>query len=167
MVGGEDGVTVRDAATLSVLKRFPEASKAAIRTLPTAYALSGDDRTVAIGGEDGSLRLLDLTTGKLQTASGRHHAAVNEAPFTPDGRTLVTTSEDGDVILWDVRQAAAAETLSGHARSAFSPQIADNGKTLYTASLDGTVLIWDLVGRRRLGQRFPVGPGTDESPATP
>ena len=164
VVGGEDGVTVRDAATLSVLKRFPDAGKASIRTLPTAYALSGDDRTVAIGGEDGSLRLLDLTTGRLQTASGRHRAAVNEARFTPDRRTLVTTSEDGDVILWDVRQAAAAETLSGHARSAFSPQIADHGKTLYTASLDGTVLIWDLVGRRRLGQRFPVGPGTNEFP---
>ncbi len=161
VVGAENGVTVRDAATLSVLKRFPAAGKAAIRTLPTAYALSGDDRTVAIGGEDGSLRLLDLPTGKLQTASGRHRAAVNEAGFTPNGRTLVTASEDGDVILWDVRQAAAAETLSGHARSAFSPQIADHGKTLYTASLDGTVLIWDLVGRRRLGQRFPAGAGND------
>ena len=164
VVGGEDGVTVRDAATLSVLKRFPQASRASIRTVPTAYALSGDDRTVAIGGEDGSLRLLDLTSGKLQTASGRHRAAVNEARFTPDRRTLVTTSEDGDVILWDVRQAAAAETLSGHARSAFSPQIADDGKTLYTASLDGTVLIWDLVGRRRLGQRFTAGPGNDPVP---
>jgi WD40 repeat protein/DNA-binding SARP family transcriptional activator len=164
VVGGEDGVTVRDAEALSVLKRFPEAGKAAIGTLPTAYALNGDDRTVAIGGEDGSLRLLDLSSGKLQTASGRHRGAVNEARFTPNRRTLVTASEDGDVILWDVRHAAAAETLSGHARSAFSPQVADSGKTLYTASLDGTVLIWDLVGRRRLGQRFPVGPGTDEFP---
>ncbi|MDP9293207.1 MAG: hypothetical protein M3O90_02075, partial [Actinomycetota bacterium] len=159
VVGGEDGVTVRDAATLSVLKRFPAAGTDPIRTLPTAYALSGDDRTMAIGGEDGSLRLLDLSSGKLQTASGRHRAAVNEARFTPDGRTLVTTGEDGDVILWDVRQAAAAETLSGHARSAFSPQIADDGKTLYTASLDGTVLIWDLVGSRRLGRRFTAGTG--------
>jgi DNA-binding SARP family transcriptional activator/WD40 repeat protein len=159
VVGGVDGVTVRDAATLSVLKRFPEAGKASIRTLPTAYALRGDDRTVAIGGEDGSLRLLDLTTGTLQTASGRHRAAVNEARFTRNGRTVVTAGEDDDVILWDVRQAAAAETLSGHARSVFSPQIADAGKTLYTASLDGTVLIWDLVGRRRLGQRFTAGAG--------
>jgi WD40 repeat protein len=164
VVGGEDGVTVRDAATLSVLKRFPQAGKAAIRTLPTAYALSGDDRTVAIGGEDGSLRLLDLISGKLQTASGRHRAAVNEARFTPDERTVVTAGEDGDVILWDVRQAAAGETLSGHARSAFSPQIADDGKTLYTASLDGTVLIWDLVGRRRLGQRFTAGTRNDNNP---
>jgi DNA-binding SARP family transcriptional activator/WD40 repeat protein len=161
VVGGEDGVTVRDAVTLRALRRFPRAGKAAIRTLPTAYALSADDRTLAIGGEDGSLRLLDLSTGELQTASGRHRAAVNEAHFTPDGRTLVTAGEDGDVILWDVRQAATAETLSGHSRSAFSPQIADNGKTLYTASLDGTVLIWDLVGSRRLGMRFSAGAGND------
>jgi WD40 repeat protein len=164
VVGGEDGVTVRDAATLSVLKHFPGAGRAAIRTLPTAYALSGDDRTVAIGGEDGSLRLLDLSTGKLQTASGRHRAAVNEARFTPDRRTLVTAGEDADVIVWDVRQAAAAETLSGHARSAFSPQIADHGTTLYTASLDGTVMIWDLVGRQRLGQRFTAGAANDSNP---
>ena len=124
---------------------------------PTAYALSGDDRTLAIGGEDGSLRLLDLSSGRLQTASGRHRAPVTEARFTPDGRTLVTTGEDGDVILWDVRQAAATETLSGHARSAFSPQIPADGTTLYTTSLDGTVLIWDLAGARRLGRPFTAG----------
>ncbi|MGZ8648841.1 MAG: nSTAND1 domain-containing NTPase, partial [Solirubrobacteraceae bacterium] len=157
VVGGEEKITVRDAATLSVLTSFPLSGRSAIRTLPTAYALSGDERTVAIGGEDGSLRFLDLSSGELRTASGRHRSAVNEARFTPDGRTLVTTGEDGDVILWDVRQAASAETLSGHGRSAFSPQIADDGKTLYTASLDGTVLIWDLSGARRLGQRFRAG----------
>ena len=157
VVGGQDGVTVRDAATRSALRSFPAAGKDAIRTLPTAYALSGDDRTVAIGGEDGSLRLLDLSSGRLQTASGRHRAPVTDARFTPDGRTLVTTGEDGDVILWDVRQAAASETLSGHSRSAFSPQIPDDGKTLYTTSLDGAVLIWDLAGDRRLGRPFTAG----------
>ena len=108
--------------------------------------MSDDDRTLAVGGENGVVRLLDLTTGRLRTASGRHRAAVNDARFTPDGRSLVTVGEDGDAIVWDVRQAAAAETLSGHTASAFSPQLADNGATLYTASLDGTVLIWDLSG---------------------
>ena len=114
---------------------------------------------MAIGGEDGAVRLLDLTSGRLRTAAGRHRAPVNEARFTPDGQTLVTVGEDGDAILWDVRKAAAAETLSGHTGSAFSPQIADDGKTLYTASLDGTVLIWDLSGSRRLGRRFTAGTG--------
>jgi WD40 repeat protein len=157
VVGGVGGVTVLDAATLSVLKSFPAAGTDAIRTLATAYSLSGDDRTLAIGGEDGSLRLLDLSTGTLQTASGRHPAPVTETRFTPDGRTVVSTGEDGDVILWDVRQAAAKETLTGHSRSAFSPQIPDDGTTLFTTSLDGTVLIWDLAGARRLGRPFAAG----------
>jgi WD40 repeat protein/DNA-binding SARP family transcriptional activator len=158
VTGGEDAVTVRDAATLNVRNRFPIASE----TMPTAVALSRDDGTLAIGGEDGSVRLLDLQSGRLRTASGRHRSAVNDAAFTPDGRTLVTAGEDGDVQLWDVRTAAAAETLTGHTASAFSPQIADDGKTLYTASLDGTVLIWDLVGGRRLGRRFKVGTGDSQ-----
>jgi WD40 repeat protein len=154
VAGGADAVTIRDAATLKEEKRFPVPGSP-----PTAYALSDDDRTVAIGGEDGAVRLLDLRSGHLRTASGRHRAPVNEARFTPDGKTLVTVGEDGDAILWDVRTAAVAETLSGHTGSAFSPQIADGGKTLYTASLDGTVLIWDLSGRRRLGRRFTAGTG--------
>ena len=60
------------------------------RPLPgsvTAYAVSDDDRTLAVGGENGVLRLLDLTTGRLRTASGYHRAAVNEARFQPDGRS--------------------------------------------------------------------------------
>ena len=154
MAGGADAVTIRDASTLREEKRFPISGRAG-----TAYALSDDDRTVAIGGEDGAVGLLDLRSGHLRTASGRHRAPVNEARFTPDGRTLVTVGEDGDAIVWDVRKAAVAETLSGHTGSAFSPQIVDGGKTLYTASLDGTVLIWDLSGSRRLGRRFTAGTG--------
>ena len=164
VVGAEDGVTVRDAATLSVLKRFPAAGKAAIRPCrpPTrSAATTGRWRSAARTARCGS--------STCPAASCRPRPAGIAPPstrrgFTPNGRTLVTAGEDGDVILWDVRQAAAAETLSGHARSAFSPQIADHGKTLYTASLDGTVLIWDLVGRRRLGQRFAAGAGNDFAP---
>jgi WD40 repeat protein/DNA-binding SARP family transcriptional activator len=154
VVGGKDAVTVRDAATLAVRRRLPTPG-----TLPTAFALSPNDRTLAIGGENGSVRLLDLGGGRVRTASGRHRDAVNDARFTPDGRSLVTTGADGDVILWDVGAAAAAETLTGHTDSAFSPSLADHGRTLYTASLDGTALIWDLSGRHRLGRPFRAGTG--------
>jgi WD40 repeat protein len=135
VVAGEGEVTIRDAATLAERQSFP----ADIGTLPTADALSPDGRRLAIGGEDGSVRLLDLRSGRLRTASGRHRDAVNDAVFTHSGRNLVTTGEDGEVILWDVAAAAEAETLTGHTNSAFSPQLADRGATLYTASLDDTV----------------------------
>ena len=88
---------MRDAATLAVLRRFPQASQKAIGTLPTAYAATADGRTAAIGGENGTVRLLDLGDGTLRTVAGRHRGAVNEIAFAPDGRTLASTSEDGQV----------------------------------------------------------------------
>jgi WD40 repeat protein/DNA-binding SARP family transcriptional activator len=165
VVVGIDGITVRDTTTLEVLTRLPGAGLSAsltasplrFQTVSAPYALSGDDRTLAIGGIDGSLRLLDLATGEVRVASGRHAAAVTDARFAPDGRSLITTGDDGDVIVWDLRRAAAQETLSGHSGFVFSPMISRDGATLYTASLDGAVFIWDLDGGRRLGRPLRVG----------
>jgi WD40 repeat protein/DNA-binding SARP family transcriptional activator len=165
VVVGDDGVTVRDAATLAVLERFRHVPLAEaltpsplhFQTVSAPYALSDDNRTLAIGGADGSLRLLDLETGDLRRASGRHAAGISEARFTPDGRSVITTSDDGDVIVWDARDATSMETLSGHAGFVFSPMISPEGTTLYTASLDGTVLMWDLAGGRRLGRPMRLG----------
>ena len=64
-------IVVRDARTLRPLRRFP--------ALAFAGAVSPDARTFAIGGQDGSVRFLDLRTGKLRTASGRHAGAVQSA----------------------------------------------------------------------------------------
>ena len=112
---------------------------------------------MAIGGEDGSVRLLDLATGEQREALGRHVAEVFGARFTPDGRTLVTTGADSDVILWDVRRATARETLSGQPGRVLTPQITRDGRTLYTAGPGAAVFIWDLAGTRRLGRPFSTG----------
>jgi WD40 repeat protein len=175
MVVVADGdVTLRDATTLAVLRRFPGIGVSASLTssldwaytgASSPYALSSDDHTLAVGDQDGSVRLVDLRNGKARTASGGHEAAVREARFAPDGRRLVTIAEDGDVIAWNVRSAAAAETLRGHAGKAFSPQITPDGTTLFTARPDGTVFVWDLGGARRLGRPFRSVAGLATSPA--
>jgi DNA-binding SARP family transcriptional activator/WD40 repeat protein len=157
MVVVDDGeITLRDATTLAVLGRFPAIGRSA-PALPDAYALSRDGHTLAVGDQNGSVRLLDLLNGTTRTASGGHEAAVTEARFAPDGRRLITTGEDGEVIVWNVRKAAVAETLRGHAGLAFSPQITQDGTTLFTAGQDDTVFVWDLAGARRLGRPFRIG----------
>jgi WD40 repeat protein/DNA-binding SARP family transcriptional activator len=163
ITAGDGAVTVRDASTLRPIERFPVGGAAAPPSAG-AYALSPDDHTVAIGGQDGSVRLLDLRTGALRRASGRHAGAVQAAQFTPDGRNLVTAGDDRDAIVWDVKHGAQAETLSGHANGVQSLQVTHDGTTLYTASLDGTVFIWDLLGRRRLGRPFKAGAGDSTRP---
>ena len=152
---GEGETVVRDAQSLRALKRWPVGGRGASQYWPTA--LSPDDRTVAIGGEDGSVRLLDLETGEERAALGRHVAEVFGARFTPDGRRLVTTGADSSVILWDVRRATAGETFSGQPGRVLTPQITRDGRTLYTAGPGAAVFIWDLAGTRRLGRPFSTG----------
>jgi DNA-binding SARP family transcriptional activator/WD40 repeat protein len=123
----------------------------------STLALSPDERTAAVGGAEGSVRFVDLRSGAVRRASGRHDGPVTAARFTPDGRSLVTTSDDGDAIRWDVRAAAPAETFSGHASGVTALQVSAEGPTLYTAGLDGSVIVWDLAGTRRLGRPFEAG----------
>ena len=147
----DGGATVvRDARTLRPLRTFPVGAKQA--------ALSPDDRTMLAGGSEGSVRFLDLATGRIRTGFGRHDGAVLRATFSADGRTAVTAGEDDRLIVWDVDQATALETLEGHTGLVTGLAISADGSRLYSSSLDGNVLIWDLTGSERLGRLFTVGP---------
>jgi WD40 repeat protein/DNA-binding SARP family transcriptional activator len=153
------GTVVRDGRTLEPLRRWPVGAQAA--------ALSPDDRTMLAGGPDGVIRFLDLRTGDVRTALGRHDGAVVQAAFSADGRRAITAGADRRVIVWDIEQAAAGETVEGHAGEISAAAISRDSSTLYTTSLDGSVLIWDLTGRRRLGRAFPIAPNSARSALSP
>ena len=152
----DEDTVISDASTLRSLRRLPVGAEQA--------ALSPDDRTLLVGGRDGSVRFLDLNTGKLRRASGRHTGAVVESAFSEDGRTAITAGEDGQLIVWDVKRAAAGEALEGHAGQITGLAISRDSSTLYTTGLDGKVLIWDLAGARRLGRSFEAGSNSPDVP---
>jgi DNA-binding SARP family transcriptional activator/WD40 repeat protein len=152
----DQGTVISDARTLRPLRRLPVGAEQA--------ALSPDDRTMLVGGRDGSVRFLDLNTGNVRRASGRHAGAVVRATFSADGRTAITAGEDDRLIVWDVERAAAGETLEGHAGQITGLAISRDSSTLYTTSLDGKLLIWDLAGARRLGRPFKAGQDNPEFP---
>jgi WD40 repeat protein/DNA-binding SARP family transcriptional activator len=147
---------IRDARTLRPLQRWP------LRAEPAA--LSRDDRTMLAGDRDGSVRFLDLVTGEITPASGRHNGRVEQAAFSADGKQAITAGEDGRMIVWDVGRASAGETLEGHAGQITGLAITRDDSTLYTSGLDSKVLVWDLAGARRLGRPFKVGPDNPEGP---
>jgi WD40 repeat protein/DNA-binding SARP family transcriptional activator len=139
-----------DAATLTAERELPAGGAAA--------ALSPDDRTLLVGDGDGTVRFVDLDTGRARVASSRHDSGVLDAAFGPDGRTAVTVGEDSRAILWDVGHAAAAETFAGHSGAILGTVISRDGRTLYTAATDGKAVMWDLAGDRGFGRRFTTGP---------
>jgi WD40 repeat protein/DNA-binding SARP family transcriptional activator len=151
-------IAVRDARMLRPLRQH--------RLGATGAALSPDDRTLLVGGRDGSVHFVDLVTGSARTASGRHDGAVTAAAFSAGGHTAVTAGEDGRALVWNVGRAVARETLTGHAGAVTGVAISPDGRTLYTASLDGNVLVWDLAGDRRFGRGFDIGRVEFDAPPT-
>ncbi len=155
---GREQTVVRDAADLRVVQRLPVGFGQAAQA-----ELSPDGRTLAVAGENGSLRVVDLRSGSLRVASGPRDEPVERIAFTPDGRSVITGNADGDVNVWDVRRAAVVETLAGHGGAVTSLTVSPDGKTLYSSSVDGSVLVWDLAGSRRLGRPFRAGAANDRN----
>jgi transcription initiation factor TFIID subunit 5 len=75
-----------------------------------AMAVSPDGATLASGGTDGTVKLLDLSSGRERLALKGHVGPVFSLAFSQDGKLLVSGGVDGTVRLW---RAASEEELAG------------------------------------------------------
>ncbi len=135
-----------------------------------AETVSPDGSRLAAGGFDGSLRFVDLHTGRTRLAQATLAAGISSIAFSPDSRTVATGSEDGEVVVWDARSGAIVDRLTGHATRVLGLAYSPDSKTLYSCSLDGAVFAWDLGTTHRFGRpfgtsagpRFAIGPDERE-----
>ncbi|MFF2506593.1 TIR domain-containing protein [Streptomyces sp. NPDC058067] len=117
-----------------------------LRTV-TAVAFSPDGGELALGGVDGTVRLLDVTDGRrarplrvLPAAAG--HREIRGLVLTAEGR-LVTMTDKGGAVL-DVRNPARPRTVRAlpGALIAASPR----GNLIATEQDDGALRLWNLSG---------------------
>ena len=92
---------------MRVVRRYPVGSKG------YTAAISADGNTLALGETSGTVRVLDLASGRVREMRGGHDSTVYSASLSPDGRTLATGYKDGTVIVWDVKQGSPIETHEG------------------------------------------------------
>jgi DNA-binding SARP family transcriptional activator/WD40 repeat protein len=160
LVSSDKATYAVDAGSLRVVRRYPVGALTA--------GISADGSVLAAEDPDGSLRLLDLASGRVRTLAGApaevspsrfvgEDATFAVGAFSPDGRTLATWDDSENVSTWNIRAGVATETFEGHARDARIHVFSHDGRTLYTAGDDSRVIVWDVAGDRRLGRPFRTG----------
>jgi WD40 repeat protein len=110
---------------------------------------------LATGHWDGTLKLIDATTGKqltLQKGIGRRDAEISAQiwlptiRFSPDGKKLASHRANERVRVWDVPKRKQVATFLGHG-SLLS--FSSDGKLLAGHDGRGTVWIWDLATKKQ------------------
>jgi WD40 repeat protein len=120
-------------------------------------ALSPDRRLLAAAGDDGTLRLWNLSDpGRPAPVSDLVPADSGEplfaAAFSPDGKLLAGAGANGTVRLWTMsgtRALAAGQPLSGPTGNVFSVAFSPDSSVLAAASADGRIWLWHLASGAR------------------
>jgi WD40 repeat protein len=109
-------------------------------------AFSPDGRFLASGGEEYTVRIFDVKTGREAHPPLRGHKEdVYAVAFSPDGRWLASGGEDSTVRVWDCRAGyALVHTFRGHTGLVNSLAFSPDGKELFSGSNDHTVMVWNM-----------------------
>ncbi|CAF9940763.1 hypothetical protein IMSHALPRED_002161 [Imshaugia aleurites] len=120
-------------------------------TIPFCTASCNTNTLIAIGDEDGGVRLLESSKdekpefSKAYLAFRPHANAILDLAFSPDDLLLATASGDQTSQVIDMPTQRATYTLAGHVSSVkqvrFQP---GSSNVLASSSRDGSVQIWDL-----------------------
>lgn len=131
--------------------KSPYCNFSLLRTLegnPTASAIviGADGQTLVSGGQDKTIKVWELQTGKLKKTLRSDSGAINDLAIAPDGKTVVTGSGDRLVRIWDITSDRPPQILKGHSGSVLHVHMASDGKTVISVAdgINREVKVWDI-----------------------
>jgi len=107
-----------------------------------AVAFSPDGARIVSGMGDGTSRVYEAESGKLQLTLSGHNGGVKGVGWSRDGKSLITAAVDGTVRYWSAEDGKSLAVLRGHTRGVRSLRISADGTRLASGSVDRSVRIW-------------------------
>jgi WD40 repeat protein len=127
-------------------------------------AFSPDARHLASASTDGTARIFNVKTGKLERTLRGHAGTVTSVAYSADGTRVVTGGADATIRIWPV-EGGATIVLYGHSRAVNVVAFDASGHRVVSTGEDGTVRVWDAAGGEPLVilHQYAIGNGADVS----
>ncbi|MCP4868138.1 MAG: WD40 repeat domain-containing protein [Proteobacteria bacterium] len=145
------GVAIQDLQTGEEVGRFSG------RDVAYTFAFHPTKPLMAWGAYDGSIRLVDLTTGGGPGAIPANEGGVLYVTFSPDGEQIISTGEDGKVRFFDLDSRRPAGLWNAHDAGITSISFSPDGSKAVTGGDDSMVRLWDFATGTMLHEHSPHG----------
>uniref|UniRef100_T1K9I8 Anaphase-promoting complex subunit 4-like WD40 domain-containing protein n=1 Tax=Tetranychus urticae TaxID=32264 RepID=T1K9I8_TETUR len=133
----------------------PDLEKSVSHSEPiTCYTCTYDCSTIITGSQDMSLKVWEVSTGKLTQVLVGHEEPISCVSSAPMVQSMVVSgSQDCNLIVWDTTTGNVTFTLTGHTATILSVQLSIDGRVAVSASEDNTIMAWNAL---ETGQRIAL-----------
>ena len=135
-----------DTGTETFSVSFPEAV--------TSIQFTKNGRSVAVGGDDGVVRLLDVASRQGLVTPLVHRDPVKHVEFSPAGDLILTVTEGNEVRVWETASGRLFSPPFRHLNYVNHATFDPSGRRVATAGADRLVKVWDLAGVRDHGREW-------------
>ncbi|KAL3289358.1 hypothetical protein HHI36_022794 [Cryptolaemus montrouzieri] len=110
----------------------------------TCFVLTMDSQFIITGSKDMSLKVWQISGGKLSQVLMGHTAAVTcVAVSVADKTQIISGSLDNNLIVWDINTGTDLHTLSAHLSYITCVKLSGDGTLAISGSDDKSIIIWD------------------------
>ncbi|MBS0270503.1 MAG: caspase family protein [Proteobacteria bacterium] len=131
-------------------------------TIIRKLRISPDGRLLALGDDEGLVRIIQLDTFSVTRVLHAHKSRVSDLDFSPDSRTLLSAGRDGFLIYWDVESGQEIRRLSVPNTIPYSARInsAFPDRWVLMGDKVGHLIAWDLKKNDKviMNAKFHNGP---------